>query len=84
MVYHYKCYDVIKKYPECRKIYEHMPKYGTEKIVSALRNGLNDPPKNEVLKEINDSHIPLFKLSWKVIPENPFNDSLAKYLFTNN
>ena len=81
MVYHYKCYDVIRKYSESQKIYKTMPKYNADWPHKVQRMGMLAELTNESKEFFMETEIPLFKLNWKIDESKIKENTNLAYLF---
>jgi len=85
MIYHYAFHDLVQTDPECREIWDRMPEVRADGAVSLLRHGLNEAFDDEARSLLAaPDRAPLYKLTWKGIPERPGKDSVLAHLLKLN
>lgn len=81
MIYHYMFYHLIKTKPECRALYEAMPRISADGPHRLQRLGLLAPATAEGRDLIHNKTVPLLKLNWKISTQDIPSDSHLAYLF---
>lgn len=81
MIYHYAFYDLVRTDAECRAIWDRMPAVPADGPVGLLRHGLNER-FDDVAKclLLGPDRAPLYKLTWKGIPQRPAEDTVLGFL----
>ena len=83
LVYHYAFYELVKGSEELGKSFREMPVFESDLPHQLKRLGLLAPVTEEVRKLITDDTIPLFKLDWKIVPNEIPEHTVIAYLLEN-
>ena len=72
MIYHYAFHDLVRTDAECRAVWDRMPDVRADGPVRLLRHGLNEAFDDAARSLLTSpERAPLYKLTWKGIPERP-------------
>jgi hypothetical protein len=72
MIYHYAFHDLVRIDAECRAVWDQMPDVRADGPVRLLRHGLNEAFDDTARSLLTSpDRAPLYKLTWKGIPERP-------------
>jgi len=81
MIYHYAFHDLVRRDAECRAVWDRMPAVSADGPIGLQRLGLTEPfdDRAEALLTAPERP-PLYKLSWKALPESPGDGSILDRL----
>lgn len=80
MVYHYMFASLIRTDPDCRLVWENMPRVSARYPHRLLRIGLMNRVNCEVNELLHSDGMPLFKLSWKIPEAQRLDNSILSEL----
>lgn len=77
--FHYTFARLLLRSSSARKIWSAMPKVSADGPHSVQKQGMYKPVTEAVAKRIDSVQDPVYKLSWKVKPDDPSSESAVAY-----